>query len=100
VFDYPNAAVLAKYIGTELNPDAGANGGSAEDRIRGILTSISIERLRDAGLLDSLLGLAEISEEPMDSGESEKASIDAMDTESLIQMALDSAGHDDEKRDV
>jgi hypothetical protein len=101
VFDYPNSAALADYIKVELFPDAGANGGSTEDRIRGILASIPVERLRDAGLLDALLGLADISGESLESREAdEKASIDAMDTESLIQMALDGAGYDDEKRDA
>ena len=89
LYDYPNAMALAKYVAAELNTGAVTGGDSTTDRIRGILTSIPIERLRDAGILDALLGLAEVRDEPRIPGEGERqASIDEMDAQSLIQMAL------------
>ncbi len=89
LFDYPNVATLTKYVEAELDPGPATAADSTADRIRGLLTSIPIERLRDAGLLDALLGLAEIQDEPREqAGSEEQASIDEMDTESLIQMAL------------
>jgi acyl carrier protein len=94
VFDYPNADALARFVEKELFPGAETKGASAEDRVRGILTSIPLDRLRDAGLLDTLLGLADIGTEPQEPT-SEKASIDAMDADSLIAMALNGAGYDE-----
>ncbi len=95
LFDYPNVATLTKHIEAELDTGEATGGDSTADRIRGVLTSIPIERLRDAGLLDALLGLAEIQDESREQNESERqASIDEMDEQSLIQMALDGLGDD------
>ena len=96
LFDYPNAAVLTKYVEAELVPGVATGDDSTVDRIRGLLTSIPIERLRDAGLLDALLGLAETQAESREEAESEgQASIDEMDAASLIQMALDGLSDDE-----
>ncbi|WP_156179068.1 type I polyketide synthase, partial [Saccharothrix sp. ST-888] len=97
IFDYPNPLVLAQHLETELAPADGAGGGDQEDAVRRALGAIPLARLRDSGLLDSLLELAGLkprpeSDEPAESGES----IDAMDAESLISLALDDlAGEDD-----
>jgi mycoketide-CoA synthase len=93
IFDYPNAAALTRYIDAELNPGAETSDDSTADRIRGVLTSIPLERLRDAGLLDALLGLAGIQAQEQDEIE-RQVSIDEMDTQSLIQMALNGSGDD------
>jgi hypothetical protein len=63
--------------------------------------SIPINRLRDTGLLESLLELANGEDESIKSrvGAGKKA-IEEMDTESLIQMALGTADQADMKRDV
>jgi pimaricinolide synthase PimS1 len=101
VFDYPTPLALAGYIKTELFPGAGGDGNSTENRIREILMSIPINRLRDTGLLESLLELANVEDEPTKSrvGAGKKA-IDEMDTEGLIQMALGTADQADMKRDA
>jgi acyl transferase domain-containing protein/acyl carrier protein len=101
VFDYPTPVALAGYIKTELFPGAGGDGNSTENRIREILMSIPINRLRDTGLLESLLELANGEDESIKSrvGAGKKA-IEEMDTESLIQMALGTADQADMKRDV
>jgi acyl carrier protein len=101
VFDYPTPVALAGYIKTELFPGAGGDGNSTENRIREILMSIPINRLRDTGLLEGLLELANVKDEPIESrvGAGKKA-IDEMDTEGLIRMALGTADQADMKRDA
>ncbi|MFD3748646.1 acyl carrier protein, partial [Nocardia sp. NPDC058633] len=96
VFDYPHARVLAHHLRAELVPDSGEDSegmgsGSGEADIRRVLRTIPLSRLRDAGLLDSLLELGGISDARTESDEAAEApedSIDEMDAESLISMAL------------
>ncbi|MGP4012652.1 SDR family NAD(P)-dependent oxidoreductase, partial [Streptomyces sp. 4N124] len=94
VFDYPNARALADHIRAELVPDSGGDGhgvASGEGEIRAVLQSIPLSRLRDAGLLDALLELGGISDtrtEPDEAEEAWEGSIDDMDAESLISLAL------------
>ncbi|TYC16102.1 SDR family NAD(P)-dependent oxidoreductase [Actinomadura syzygii] len=99
VFDYPNARVLAAHIAAEMVPEK--DGGDSDDEtVRSLLRAIPLSRLRDAGLMDSLLELAGATGrgEPADGG-AERDSIDAMDAESLISMALDGATLDDTTRE-
>jgi pimaricinolide synthase PimS1 len=76
MFDHPNSEALARHLRTELLPaqdgdadgdadadavrteDGGKAVGQDEGSIRRTLASIPIARLREAGLLDTLLGLA------------------------------------------
>ncbi|OEJ36238.1 type I polyketide synthase [Streptomyces agglomeratus] len=96
VFDYPSARALADHMRAELVPDSGGTrdgvgSGSAEEEVRRVLRSIPLSRLRDAGLLDSLLELGGISDartEPDEALDASEDSIDDMDAESLISMAL------------
>ncbi|TDD35458.1 SDR family NAD(P)-dependent oxidoreductase [Actinomadura sp. KC06] len=102
VFDYPSPRVLAAHLGAELAPDLGADGDGGEAEVRRILQAIPLNRLRDAGLMDSLLELAgarDLAAEPAGDDGGERGPIDAMDTESLISMALDGAGFDDTTRE-
>ncbi|MDL4817269.1 type I polyketide synthase [Actinomadura opuntiae] len=93
LFDYPNALALTQHVEAELSEETEADGDPTTDRIRGILTSIPIERIRDAGLLDTLLGLAETQNGSQEKAETEEqASIDEMDAQSLIRMAIDGLG--------
>ncbi|MFJ3309356.1 SDR family NAD(P)-dependent oxidoreductase [Streptomyces sp. NPDC086549] len=96
VFDYPNARALADHIRAELVPDSGGDGkagGSGDAEIRAVLQTIPISRLRDAGLLDALLelgGVSDVRTEPDEAEEAWEGSIDDMDAESLISLALSS----------
>jgi hypothetical protein len=75
---------------------------TGEKELRGLLTSIPISRLREAGLIDRLLALAaaapgsadQTAEQPSRSVSVED--IDAMDVDSLIGLAHDTgtdSGH-------
>ena len=66
--------------------------------MRAALAALPVARLREAGLLDSLLELAGLRPEREQSAndESSRPSIDAMDAESLITLALDDLVGDDD----
>ncbi|NEY36509.1 SDR family NAD(P)-dependent oxidoreductase [Streptomyces sp. PRKS01-65] len=95
-FDFPTPAALAEHLGARLLPPDGAVPETAgEKELRGLLTSIPISRLREAGLIDRLLALAAAapdSAEPTAEQPSRSVSveeIDAMDIDSLIGLAHD-----------
>ncbi|MFI9155922.1 SDR family NAD(P)-dependent oxidoreductase [Streptomyces sp. NPDC053367] len=87
VFDHPTPAAVAELLLSEIVPDAAGRPHSEEDEIRALLSTIPVDRLRKAGLLDTLRELADNDppEEATDDGDS--ASIDDMDAEALIRMA-------------
>ncbi|MFB6827321.1 beta-ketoacyl reductase, partial [Streptomyces virginiae] len=89
VFDYPSPAALAHHLCDELVPtDAVAQpADSQESLLRAALADIPLARLRDAGVLDVLLTLTGLGDETAAPDE-ESDSIDAMDAETLIQLAL------------
>ncbi|MFC5754742.1 SDR family NAD(P)-dependent oxidoreductase [Actinomadura rugatobispora] len=109
VFDHPNPRALAQALTVELDAaEPGAEDARAAD-VRAMLQAIPLARLRDAGLLDSLLELAGIHDrggsangghgpdgggEPID-GES----IDAMDADSLVSLVMGGNGIDDATRE-
>ncbi|MFH8447551.1 type I polyketide synthase, partial [Streptomyces sp. NPDC018026] len=102
VFDYPNARVLAERLHEELAP-AQAAGDAEEAEVRRILQAIPFSRLRDAGLMEALLELGGAPGAPLSDGagradraEDDDESIDEMDTESLISMALEGLPTDDQ----
>ncbi|MEK8169480.1 acyl carrier protein [Streptomyces sp. M19] len=103
IFDYPNPTGLAEHLAAELAPaersatGTGTAAGTEEDGVRRALASIPLAKLRDSGLMDSLLELAGLKPsaepEPETGG---RESIDAMDAESLISLALDDLVRDDD----
>ncbi|MGA5566827.1 type I polyketide synthase, partial [Streptomyces platensis] len=99
IFDYPNSRVLAEYLGTHFAPygDAGSGADDNEETIRRMLTSIPLNRLAEAGLMSSLLELAGITEEASETTEDDdRESLDTMDMEAMIQLALDGSGAEDD----
>jgi acyl carrier protein len=99
MFDYPNPVVLAEFLLEELElddaPEASApvqstqDGRNAQDD-EGIAQSIAgipVDRIREAGLLDALLKLAEApvrESAPADATEA----IKNMDVDDLVRAAL------------
>ena len=92
IFDYPNARVLAEHLAAELAPDDADGGASTdeEETVRRLLASIPLTRLHDAGVMDTLLELAGAAPAPATAAPvaEQGDAIDAMDTETLISMAL------------
>ncbi|MFD7504297.1 type I polyketide synthase [Streptomyces sp. NPDC059850] len=98
VFDHPTPTVLAAFLGdqllgTQAEPDV-SEVPVDEAETRRLLTAIPLARLQEAGLLDTLLKLADgtdIAEgtapEPKDEGTA--GEIDLMDIDGLVQLALD-----------
>ncbi len=89
-FDHPSVRALAAHLDTLLF------GGQVEDdddtRIRRVLQLIPLSRLRGAGLLDTLLSLAE--EEPgTDRHAVRPDDIDDLDGEDLLRLALGERTH-------
>ncbi|RSD14001.1 type I polyketide synthase [Amycolatopsis eburnea] len=77
VFSYPDATALATHLQAELH---------VEPDLAAVLAAIPVDRLREAGLLDALLRLAGPDAWPAEPAE---ASIDAMDVDDLVSLALD-----------
>ncbi|PSM40183.1 3-ketoacyl-ACP reductase, partial [Streptomyces dioscori] len=57
-FDHPTPAALARFLLAELLPE-GAPSAPDEDSVRSALATIPLARLRESGLLDTLLRLTE-----------------------------------------
>ncbi|WP_433732451.1 SDR family NAD(P)-dependent oxidoreductase [Nocardia sp. CA-129566] len=96
VFDYPTPKALADHLGEELtdhSPDESAD--LPENDIRRALQTIPLARLRDAGLLDALMKLAQ-GQERYDEIDQSIAddSIDALDIDDLIDLAYNSSLED------
>ncbi len=94
IFDYPNSAALAGYmyrelVGTSEQPTAAAAPGEAE--IQRVVGSIPVKRLRQAGVLELLLALANEStgtaQSAMPAVTTEKDIAD-MDLDDLVNAAL------------
>ncbi|MGW7751634.1 type I polyketide synthase [Streptomyces violaceusniger] len=99
VYDYPTPAALAEHLLTELIPDGPGHGHAPahvdtdpqDAELRRTLATIPMGRIREAGLLDTLLRLADPQAATSDPSrvEDEAESIDEMDVQHLIDMALD-----------
>ncbi|MEU2065257.1 SDR family NAD(P)-dependent oxidoreductase, partial [Streptomyces sp. NPDC013455] len=97
-FDFPTPVALAEHLGSRLAPQDGAASAVGAAELRGLLSSIPVDRLREAGLLDRLLELAapaagstaassgSAAAEPAQRSVSAE-DIDAMDIDSLIDLA-------------
>ncbi|GFG75807.1 hypothetical protein MBOT_31720 [Mycobacterium botniense] len=90
IFDYPNSAALAGYFRQELLGTAAQDGhqpAPGEAEIQRVVASIPVKRLRQAGVLDLLLKLANETDGAADSESTEKQIAD-MDLDDLVNAAL------------
>jgi acyl transferase domain-containing protein/acyl carrier protein len=90
VFDYPTPVELSNYLLHRLFPQApnGVDSDSGEARIREILSTLPIARLRMAGLVDILLQLADSEHQGPRATSEDGTPIGAMSVENLVQKAL------------
>ncbi len=92
IFDYPNSAALAGYIHGEIVGSSGPVAPAAapgEAEIQRVVGSIPVKRLRQAGVLELLLALANESDEgSAGAGVPAQKSIADMDLDDLVNAAL------------
>jgi hypothetical protein len=94
-FDQPTPAELARHLREEICPDADGQNEPTEAVLRKVLASVPMSRFRDAGLMESLLKLADFHDDTLAPQQSTKAElIDTMDAEGLVRMAF-GRGKDD-----
>jgi len=90
IFDYPNSAALAGYMRQELlgaTPQDARKAAPGEAEIQRVVASIPVKRLRQAGVLDLLLKLANETDGTAASETTEKEIAD-MDLDDLVNAAL------------
>ncbi|NEC91823.1 SDR family NAD(P)-dependent oxidoreductase, partial [Streptomyces sp. SID12501] len=95
VFDHPRLDALAEHVGTVLLPTADQTAGAAEGsgreaEIRSLILSVPLARLRENGLLDQLLALAEgavAPAGPVEAAGGQQGEIGDMDAAELVEMA-------------
>ncbi|HEX5852241.1 MAG TPA: type I polyketide synthase [Solirubrobacteraceae bacterium] len=90
IYDHPTTAELGSYLLERLGSATPRSEPIDERALRAMLDSISIERLRDAGVLETLTALAR-SGAPRTApprSEGEEAAIDEMDADMLVSTVL------------
>ena len=90
IFDYPNSAALAGYFRQELvgaSTESSAQVAPGEVEIQRVVASIPVKRLRQAGVLDLLLSLANETDGD-GAAETREKDFAAMDLDDLVNAAL------------
>ncbi len=92
-FDYPSAQALSEFLleRVALEIDGRPESAPSETDVRGAFASIPLDRLREAGVLDTLMQLAGLAESPQASLEEDAAAqVDELDLASLVELSLGS----------
>ncbi|MFJ7146828.1 type I polyketide synthase [Streptomyces sp. NPDC100445] len=104
VFDYPTPDALVGYLRAELLRDPGDDLGVRDEDLRRVLATVPLGRFQEAGVLETLLALADeggaAGEEAggvaravdAEDAEDEEDSIDAMDISKLVHRVLGTSG--------
>jgi polyketide synthase 12 len=91
IFDYPNSAALAGYMHRELvgaSEQAAPAAAPGEAEIQRVVGSIPVKRLRQAGVLELLLALANEAEGAAAPAVTAEKDLADMDLEDLVNAAL------------
>jgi rifamycin polyketide synthase module 1/2/3 len=92
IFDYPTPEALVGYLRAELLREPEDDLAGREDDLRRVLASVPIARFKEAGVLETLLGLADVDTTVPSAGPPPAADdgelIDALDIAGLVQRAL------------
>jgi pimaricinolide synthase PimS1 len=83
MFDCPNSTVLAGFLASELAP-------APDDLIREKLASVSLDRMREAGILEMLLDMADLTAPLAEPVSDRLAAIDSMAIDDLVRAVLES----------
>jgi polyketide synthase 12 len=93
IFDYPTPTTLANYLAVQISPEppteTAETAESEEMKVRNALAKIPLAVLRDAGLLNPLLELANVDTGARPENEAAE-SIDEMDVETLLRHVTES----------
>ncbi|MFJ4554244.1 SDR family NAD(P)-dependent oxidoreductase, partial [Streptomyces sp. NPDC088817] len=98
VFDHPNPALVAQQLHDRLFPepvDVDVVDEAREQRLRSVLASVPLDRLRELGVLSPLLQLAELADAPVPADSSDEETedeISTMSVENLVARALSRRG--------
>jgi acyl transferase domain-containing protein/NAD(P)-dependent dehydrogenase (short-subunit alcohol dehydrogenase family)/acyl carrier protein len=90
VFDYPNPALVASYLLEQISGTA-TDDDDGEREIRRMISSIPLDHLRQAGLMEVLLKLAGTEDHVLSGPEGSDSimhEIESMDLDDLVQRAL------------
>jgi polyketide synthase 12 len=90
IFDYPNSAALAGYFRHELvgaSTESTPQAAPGEADIQRVVASIPVKRLRQAGVLDLLLSLANEAD-GVDGTQAREKDIATMDLDDLVNAAF------------
>jgi len=92
VYDHPTVRALAEHVDAQLFPDrVEADVDQEQVWFRGILDRLSMQRLREVGLLDTLAALATADSGDVAAAQTTgTARIDDLDVADLVRMAHDS----------
>ncbi len=90
IFDYPNSTALAGYFRQELvgaSAEVAPKAAPGEAEIQRVVASIPVKRLRQAGVLDLLLGLANEANGD-DAEQNKEKDLATMDLDDLVNAAF------------
>lgn len=90
-FDYPSSAALGDFLLEQVSSkvDGSVESTPSERDIRNAFASIPLVRMREAGVLDTLMRLAGLVDGSQFTVEEDPAEqVDEMDVESLVQLSL------------
>ncbi|MER5556707.1 type I polyketide synthase [Streptomyces sp. NPDC002793] len=91
VFDYPTPAELAEHLLEETGAgESDTADADEEQRLRAVLSTVPTARLREAGLIDTLLRLA--GEKTDDTGTPTAHAVDELDGEALLRLVAANDG--------
>ncbi|MGW4057242.1 type I polyketide synthase [Amycolatopsis sp. NPDC004747] len=89
IFDYPTPEALVGYLRVELLREADDGLEGREDDLRRVLAAVPFARFKEAGVLETLLGLADAEPATEAAPAADDTDlIDALDISGLVQRAL------------